>query len=291
MSFETFTGDSVPALMTLARETMGPETRIVEVRRNGGRFELVATDETQAPPTRIARAEPDFTEFGSVLAEKIMAEPAEELVQPVGRARRRPRIIALVGPTGAGKTTTLAKLSAHPLAFGRHNVGFLGFDTYRIGAVEQLETYGELASSPVEVVYTIRELDRAVNRLADRDVILVDTPGRGPRNAEDIAAIRDWLEYLTPDEVHLTLPAGRMPIVTRRTIETFRPLGITHVLATKIDECPDDLRLFDVAVEAGLPVRWLTDGQEVPSDLRPADERMRAAEARVAMHRQQRGAA
>lgn len=290
MAYETFTGDSVPALMTLAQDTMGPETRIVEVRRNGRQFELVATDEAPPQTRRPAyQGEPDFTEFGSLLAARMDAAPVVE--PPVRRPRRRPRIIALVGPTGAGKTTTLAKLAAHPMAFGGHEVGFLGFDTYRIGAVEQLETYGELSGSAVEVVYTVRELDRAVSRLSACDVILVDTPGRGPRHAEDIAAIRDWLEYLQPDEVHLALPAGRMPVVTRRTIETFRPLGITHVLATKIDECPDDLRLFDVAVEEGLPMRWLTDGQEVPSDLRPASERIKAAELRAVEHQSRRGAA
>jgi flagellar biosynthesis protein FlhF len=109
-----------------------------------------------------------------------------------------------------------------------------------------------------------------MRRLRDRDVILVDTPGRGPARLGDLADVRRVLAPLKPAEVHLVLPAGLQPRLARRLAASHRALGLTHLVATKLDECPDDTVVFDLAAELGLPMRWCTDGQEVPADLRPA---------------------
>ncbi|MCL4867278.1 MAG: hypothetical protein KJZ47_15400, partial [Gemmatimonadales bacterium] len=175
-----------------------------------------------------------------------------------------------------------AKLATNPLAFGGRSVGVLGLDTYRIGAVEQLETYAELAGMPCEVAYELADLPRALGRLAECDVILVDTPGRGPRQSEDLATIRQWLARLEPDETHLVLPASMMPQVMRRTIASFSTFRVTHLLATKLDECPLDSRVFDVVARQGKPMRWYTDGQEVPADLHAATDRLERAASRHA---------
>ncbi|MES1259591.1 MAG: hypothetical protein ABUL71_03275, partial [Gemmatimonadota bacterium] len=157
--------------------------------------------------------------------------------------------------------------------------------------VEQLSIYAELANLPLAIAYTEGDLEKGMKRLEHCDVVLVDTPGRGPRQTDDSRAVASWIKKLSPDEVHLALPAGQMPMVTRRTIDAFRPFGITHALATKTDECPDDLRLMDVAVEQMLPMRWLTDGQDVPADLHLASSAYAQAEARVQQHRARRGVA
>jgi flagellar biosynthesis protein FlhF len=189
----------------------------------------------------------------------------------------RPWVVALVGPTGAGKTTTIAKLATNPLAFGNCRVGLIGLDTYRVGAVEQLETYADLADLPVEIAYSEAEVTRAVARLHDCEIVLVDTPGRGPRNTADTEAIHAWLALLAPDEVHLTLPAAQLPAVTRRMVRAYDHFGVTHLLATKLDEYPAETAIFTIAQEHARRMRWVTDGQEVPGDLRAAAEEMARA--------------
>ena len=188
----------------------------------------------------------------------------------VESARRRPFVLALVGPTGAGKTTTCPKLAHHALAFAGRKVGFLNLDTFRVGAVEQSKHWAELARVPVETVWERSEISRAMHRLRDREVILVDTPGRGPRAASDLAEVQARLLEIATDEVHLVVPAGLQQAVMRRTFTAYLPLGVTHVLPTKLDDHPDERVVFEAASQFGLPMRWLTDGQEVPGDLHAA---------------------
>jgi flagellar biosynthesis protein FlhF len=187
-----------------------------------------------------------------------------------GRGARRPHVVALVGPTGAGKTTTIAKLANHPQAFGGKRVGMLCLDTYRIGGVEQSRQYAELARLPFEVVWEPRDIARAMRRLRDCAVVLVDTPGRGPRAANDLRETQERLLEIAPDETHLVLPAGLQRSLARRVVSAHLPLGVTHLLPTKIDEYPDERGLFELARQFALPMRWLADGQEVPRDLQVA---------------------
>ncbi len=302
MALDIFTGDHVPTLLARARATLGPEACIIQVRRRGAAFELIAAADARLtppaqPPVRSAEADAELPGFADHLAAQLdaprMVSPAPPTSVPTSPpalgpsgTRLRPRVVALVGPTGAGKTTTIAKLATHPEAFGARRVGLLGLDTYRIGAVDQLRTWGDLAGARVEIVHDDASLRRGASRLVECDVLLVDTPGRGPRQQAESARIMQWLKLLRPDEVHLTLPAGEMPHVSRQHIATFAPFGVTHLLVTKLDECPEGVRLFDIAVAAGLPVRWLTDGQEVPTDLRPAASRLAAAARRRAAGQQ-----
>jgi flagellar biosynthesis protein FlhF len=194
-------------------------------------------------------------------------------LNPAAR-RRGPAVVALVGPTGAGKTTTLAKLARHPRVFDGLPVGLLCLDTYRVGALEQLRIYAEIARVPLEAVYEAADLERAQRRLRHCEVVLVDTAGRGPTARRDMDATASQLKLLCPAEVHLTLPAGLQPRLARRVLDDHRIYGVTHLLATKLDEFPDDDSVFALAAEAGLPMRWWTDGQEVPMDLQPAAPRL-----------------
>jgi flagellar biosynthesis protein FlhF len=274
---ETFTGADLPALFAQARSSLGAEAVVLAVRRRGTLFELeAATGGVAAPPrsrTGVPRA--------------AAGRAAQSAMRPVWPAPvvPGPAIIALVGPTGAGKTTTIAKLANHPAVFGGLAVGLLSLDTSRIGAVEQSRVYAELSGLPLEVVYEAAELRGALRRLADRDVVLVDTPGRSPRRREDLSALAAQLGVLSPVETHLALPAGLQAAHAREMLAAHRGLGVTHLLATKLDECPGDRVLFELAVEQDLPMRWVADGQEVPRDLEHAERRLARAAAQRARAR------
>jgi flagellar biosynthesis protein FlhF len=155
-------------------------------------------------------------------------------------------------------------------------VGLLTLDTYRVGAVEQLAIVAELAGLPLEVAYGPGEAEDAMRRLSACDVVLIDTPGRSPR-AEQLNS--EWgalLAETRPDEVHLVLPAVLRGDVASALSRSFAAFGATHLLLTKIDEVPGETGVADLAGSMGLPARWITDGQEIPTDLRPAVPRILA---------------
>ena len=182
--------------------------------------------------------------------------------------------MALVGPTGAGKTTTAAKLAVHPEAFGGRKVGLLTLDTYRVGALEQLEIVAEVARLPLEVAYAAGEVEGALRRLAACDVVIVDTPGRSPKADALNDEWRALLAAARPDETHLVLPATLRPDIA---VSVHTAHAATHLLLSKLDEVPGEAGVADLALALPLPARWVTDGQEIPADLRPAPARILAS--------------
>ena len=183
-------------------------------------------------------------------------------------------ILLVTGPTGSGKTTTLAKLALGERAFGSGTVGVISLDTFRIGAVEQIQTYADLAGFPLEVLSDPAEVPGALRRLRGCDTVLVDTPGRGPRESADELAWRRVLQQLRPDEVHLVLPAGLRFEVAAGLRQFYAPLSPTHLLLTKLDEVPWEEGVAQLADGVGLPTRWVSDGQDVPTDLHEAASRL-----------------
>jgi len=256
---ETFRGPSVSTVLASAHQRLGPDALVLDMRRLPHGYQLIACP--AGDPTAGVLHVPGLTLHG---ADTTSFRP------PLDPTAPSPHIVALVGPTGAGKTTSIAKLATHPQVFGQHLVGLIGLDTFRIGAAEQLQTYADLADLPCAIIHHDDDLPRALRRLRDCRVILVDTPGRGPEGRDDLAVIQTWLGSLHPAEVHLTIPAGLLPRLARAYSMAYRPLGPTHVLATKIDECPEDSGPFTLAVSAGLAMRWQTNGQDVPRHLAPA---------------------
>ncbi len=268
MPVKTLVGDNVATLLQQAQAAIGPDAVVLHVRRirgpAGPRFEVIAAD-----PASAARG---------IALPQAPPVAALELIVPA-QPTTGPLVIALVGPTGAGKTTTAAKLATHPRVFGNRKVGLLGLDTYRIGAIEQIRTYAAIARLPCEVAYGVDDLDRARQALAGCEVILVDTPGRSPRQRQDREFTEELLRRIAPTEVHLTIPAGTAGHLARAMIKDLRSPRVSHLLVTKCDEAPDEFGLFEMAVDLKLPVRWATDGQDVPFDLRPAAEAVAAVRA------------
>jgi len=180
------------------------------------------------------------------------------------------RVVALVGPTGVGKTTTIAKLAANFRLRERRKVGLITVDTYRIAAVEQLRTYADIINLPMKVVSTPREMREALAQMADLDLILMDTAGRSPRDEVKIHELKAFLTEAQADEVHLVLSSVAGASTLSRTAERFATVGTTALILTKIDEATGLGNLLPLMRSSGLPLSYLTDGQNVPDDIQAA---------------------
>ncbi|QEG33067.1 Flagellar biosynthesis protein FlhF [Bythopirellula goksoeyrii] len=183
------------------------------------------------------------------------------------------KVIALVGPTGVGKTTTIAKLAANFRLRENKSVGLITVDTYRIAAVEQLRTYADIIDLPMEVVSTPREMREAVARMKSMDLILMDTAGRSPRDQVRIQELKSILSEANPDEVFVVLSAvsGAKSLTT--TAEKFASVGTTGIVVTKLDEAMALGNLLSIGQVSRLPISYVTDGQNVPDDIQVANSR------------------
>jgi flagellar biosynthesis protein FlhF len=265
MLLETFVGSDLRLVFDEARRTLGDDVLVLRstVSREGrrSRVEVVAASQ-EALQALQRRLEP----------------PAPSLPKAEGgRGRSGPFVLAVVGPTGAGKTTTAAKLALHPIAFGARRVGFLTLDTYRVGALEQIQQYAEVTNLPLEVAYDAREVPGALQRLGECELIIVDTPGRSPRARDANSQWQALLRAVSPDETHLVVPATLRADAVATLVASLAPCRLSHAIVTKLDELHDERAVADVAARLALPIRWVTDGQAVPADLQRGGPRILGA--------------
>ena len=184
---------------------------------------------------------------------------------------KRPKVVALIGPTGVGKTTTIAKLAAIQKLVNHASVALITADTYRIGAIEQLRTFASIADIPVEVVYRPTDMAHAMKKFAKKDIIFVDTVGRNQRSKKDLAELRKFVEAAKPDEIHLVLSASTSSKGLADVAEKFKSLQPNNLIFSKIDEAVTFGPLFNIAQRQKMNVSYLTTGQAVPEDILPAD--------------------
>ncbi len=189
---------------------------------------------------------------------------------PIPTSGGQQRLVALVGPTGVGKTTTIAKLAANFRLREKRRVGLITVDTYRIAAVEQLRTYADIIDLPMEVVSSPRQTKGAIAKLGDVDLILMDTAGRSPRDEVKIQELKLILAEAEADEVHLVLSSVSSAANLSRTVERFRPVGLSSLLFTKLDESAMLGHLLAVIDDCRLPLSYVTHGQNVPDDIEAA---------------------
>jgi flagellar biosynthesis protein FlhF len=190
---------------------------------------------------------------------------------PVKITPGRCRAVALVGPTGVGKTTTIAKLAANYRLKDKRRVGLITVDTYRVAAVEQLRTYANIIDLPMQVVHAPDEMREAMQRMAGMDLVLIDTAGRSPKDEVRLHELRAFLNEAVADEVHLVLSSVATSRTLEQTAERFAAAGTTALVLTKLDEANGLGNLVPVLRSCRLPLSYLTDGQNVPDDIEVAD--------------------
>jgi flagellar biosynthesis protein FlhF len=238
---------------------------------------LVEAEVPEALARRLVRHVADTLEADEVSSpmaiQTALCEAVAEFVPiapPIRAVAGTRRIVALVGPTGVGKTTTVAKLAANFKLLHGVRVGLVTVDTYRIAAVEQLRTYAEIIDLPLAVANDPAEMRRAIDDLGAVEMVFVDTAGRSPRDEVKIRELAAFMTEARPDEVHLVLSAGASQRSLRSAVDRFSQVRADRLILTKLDEAEGFGPILGVLGQANRPVSYLTTGQTVPDDIEPA---------------------
>lgn len=221
---------------------------------------LSAWDSEQAP------GEEDLLKlvFKHICRSILLSEGIHLRTHPPGK------VVALVGATGVGKTTTIAKLAAQFAFQQGKRVSLVSLDNYRIAAAEQLRTYGEIMGLDLDIVFSREEFDQVLTARRTSDLVLVDTAGRSPVNVKQICELRDIFRAHPPDEVHLVVSASTKADDLRMQLENFEALSFEHVILSKLDETQSLGCLFNLSKYCRYPISYFTVGQSVPEDVRTA---------------------
>jgi flagellar biosynthesis protein FlhF len=202
-----------------------------------------------------------------------LGETLGRLIKFAGTLKMRknsPRIVALVGPTGVGKTTTTAKLAAMYALNRGNKVALITMDIFRVGAVEQLKTYSRIMGIPIEVASTPKELEKAVEKHSACDLIFIDTAGRSHKDKEKLDEMKNFLDNKIPIEVYLCLSATTKDRELEEILNRFRIFSISKVVFTKIDECESFGNMVNLLMKDNLQIAYFTTGQRVPEDIEVA---------------------
>lgn len=188
----------------------------------------------------------------------------------IGLKDGRPKIVALIGTTGVGKTTTIAKIAARFVLEKGVSVALITADTYRISAVDQLRTYSDIIGLPLEIVYSAAELKSAIRKHKDKKLILIDTAGRSQNNEYQMQELKEFLEEDPGIEKHLVMSATTKERDAEKILERFSVCRPDRILFTKTDETDSLGFIVNLLFDRRIALSYVTNGQSVPDDIEPA---------------------
>ncbi len=186
---------------------------------------------------------------------------------PVRIEPGKQKIVAFIGPTGVGKTTTIAKLAAIHAIKMKKQVALITLDNYRIGSIDQLKIYAKIIGIPIEVASTGKEFKECLNRLKDKDLILIDTAGMSQRNEYQFNELRVFFNKVRRVETHLLLSATTKEDDLIDILARFKVFRINKLLFTKLDESTSYGNMLNQLIRSKIPVSYFTNGQQIPEDI------------------------
>lgn len=208
---------------------------------------------------------------------ELVAESASRKLQQVIRcsgplrlSHNQPQTVFVIGPTGVGKTTTIAKLAANFALIDRRSVLLVTIDTYRIAALPQLKTYAEIMGVPMAVAYTVAELRNVVEENQDKELILIDTPGRGQRNERQIGELKACVDAISNKRVYLAISAATRYRELVDVVDRFGVIEFDSLVVTKLDEAVVYGPILNLLAKVKKPLSYVTTGQCVPEDIEEA---------------------
>ena len=189
---------------------------------------------------------------------------------------KKPKVVFFIGPTGVGKTTTLAKIASKYKLENDAKIAMVTADTYRIAAVEQLKIYANILSVPVEVIYEVNELKDNIEKFAQCDLILVDTAGRSHKNLEQCQDVKDLVSSVSEyeKEVYLVLSATTKYKDMQKIVDTYSDIPNCRLIFTKLDETSAYGNILNMKLKTDLSLSYATYGQDVPDDIGDMDPQM-----------------
>ena len=205
------------------------------------------------------------------LVREKLAEHLEKLIPTAGPIVRTktvgPHVVALIGPTGVGKTTTIAKLAANLKLREKKKVGLITIDTFRIAAIDQLKRYADILGAPLRVVGTPEEMKSAIEQMSDVEYILIDTAGRSPRDSMKLNELKRFLSFADADEVYLVLSMTASEGCVELALEKFSEVRVDKLIFTKLDEAAQLGVVLNVVRRVNKGLAYVTTGQDVPDDI------------------------
>ncbi len=186
---------------------------------------------------------------------------------PIKMEQGKQKIVAFVGPTGVGKTTTIAKLAAIQAIKMRKRVALITLDNYRIAGIEQLKIYAKIIGIPIEIASTGKEFKECLNRLEDKHLILIDTAGMSQGNEHQFNELRIFFDKIRHVETHLLLSATTKENDLIDILARFKVFPISKLLFTKLDESTSYGNMLNQIIQSKIPVSYFTNGQQVPEDI------------------------